>query len=113
MIPFRSVGVTSTLTYSDYNKSELSKSVNSVHTSRPNIVGSFHLGTGIYILNDRVALGRVEIKWLVHHAPKICHTVSSFDREYLGEFVAHIKERSHIYLFQIEEFLTVNRIERT
>ena len=74
---------------------------------RERLVHRLGLRARVDVGDDRVALLRVEVEGLVHHAVEVRDAVVRLDPELLGELVAGFQEQREIRLRQVEEVTAV------
>ena len=88
VVPLGTAGMASTLTDGDHDETGLCQTVSThAHTGK-RIIDSLYLRPRIYIVDNRIDLGGIEIKRLVHHSVQIGHAIGGLHLEEFGKTVA-------------------------
>ena len=103
VIPFRAVGMTSSVAHGHYDEAELGQTVHAGHAGVPGVVGGLYLRAGIYVLDDGIELGGVEVEGLVDDSPEVGHTVSCLGCEDFGILVAVSHEAADVAGFEVHD----------
>ena len=88
VIPFRTAGVSTTLTDRYDDKASLGQTVGTHAHPCERIVHSLNLRSGIYIIDDRIYLRRIEVKRLVHYPIQVRYSVGSLHLEEFRELIS-------------------------
>ena len=88
VVPLRTVGMAAAVTYRDDDESRLCQTVGTQVHARIGVRRGLDLRTRVYVVDDGVALRRVEVEGLVHHAIEVRHSVGGLHGEGLGELVS-------------------------
>src|SRR5690606_23949537 len=92
MIPFRTSGMATTVTYGNHNEAHLCQTIQAVHASSETFVYRFCLWSWIHIFYQWVCLCRVEVERFVHHPIKVCDAVPGFYFERFRELISCCEE---------------------
>ena len=96
VIPLGTTRMTATLSDGNHDKSGLCQAVGTHTHPSERIIHGFYLRTRIDIVNNRVNLGRIEIKRLVHYTVQIGHSIGCFYFKRLRELVTSCFQRRKI-----------------
>ena len=107
VIPFRTARVTTTLPHGYHDKSGLCQAVGTDTHPTERIIHSFYLRTRIDIVNNRINLGRIEIKRLVHHAIQIGHSIGCLYLKRFRELVTSRFQRREIAFLYGHHLITI------
>ena len=88
VVPLRTVGVAAAVSHRDDDESCLCQAVGPDIHARIGVRRRLDLRTRVYVVDDGVALRRVEVEGLVHHAIEVRHSVGGLHGEGLGELVS-------------------------
>src|SRR4051812_45979699 len=92
MIPFRTVWISATIPYRNNNNSYLGNTVSTRVGSGERFIYCLGLRTGIYISNDRIFFGAVEVVRLIHNTIQVGYSIIRFYLNYLRELISGRKK---------------------
>ena len=99
--------MTSALSYRDDDEAGLGKTVCARAHTCERIIHSLDLRTRIYVINYRINLCRVEIKWFIHHSVEVRNAVCSLHLEEFRELVAVGEKLREVTLLHIHHLVAV------
>ena len=102
VIPFAATWMSAAVAHRHHDEAHLRQPVGAVHTAGEAFTYGFRLRAGIYVLDDWIFFGRVEIERFIHHTIEICDAVIGFYFKDFGEFIACSKKRTQVRCFQVE-----------
>ena len=96
------------MSYGNHDETGLGQTVGTNTHAGKRIIHRFHLRARIYIVDNRINLGRIEIERLVHYAIQVGHSIGRLYGKEFRELIARSFQYREITLLQAHHLVSVS-----